>query len=376
MILINLKMDNILAFENFEINFSYPKKLNKSTIEDEFLTFLPSFRYKKVNIFIGSNATGKTSLMKCIWHSLVFLSKKDRVFIDNIVNKQSDESYIELDLVDKFNDNTIQLIRVKIKVNNQDGTILTSINKISLDIGDSYETKKRLLDNLEDNYENYVDCLNKNDFNIGWFTALPATESGFDNVRFYKNLKDEESKEYLQILNDVLRTLDPAITKVMKSADSDDAYVIEHENIGKIIIQDGNRISSINYLSSGTKYGINIANIIFSIKKHNNGIYIVDEQFSYVNSDVEVALINTMVSLLGENEQLFITTHNSNVLDIRFPFHSFNFMKKEKMDDKSRIITLCASLVENRNNVSAKTILDNDMLATAPDLNKIFEIGE
>ena len=376
MILMNLKLKNILAFSDFEINFSYPMKLRKSTIDNEFLSSITSFRYKKVNIFIGANATGKTSLMKCIWHCLIFLKNKERTLIDSISNKLFDDSYIELDLVEDTANQTPKLLRVKIKIDNKDNNILVAIGKIDLENGDSYESCAKDLDSQEYTFENYVDCLTKNSLNIGWYTALPATEEGFDIVRFCETRNNAEKQEYLKILNDVLKTLDPAIIRVIPSLDSGDAYVIEHENTGKIIIQSGYKIANINFLSSGTKYGINIANIIFFIKNHNNGIYIVDEQFSYVNSDVEVALINTMVSLLGPNEQLFITTHNSNVLEIKYPFHAFNFMKKEKVENKTIIKSYCASLIENRNNVSAKSILDNDMLATAPDLNKIFELGE
>ena len=83
-----------------------------------------------------------------------------------------------------------------------------------------------------------------------------------------------------------------------------------------------------------------------------------------------------MVSLLGPNEQLFITTHNSNVLSLGYPFHAFNFIKKEYKDNKYVISIDCASKAENRNNVSPKTILDNDVFSTAPDVNKIFELGE
>ena len=115
---------------------------------------------------------------------------------------------------------------------------------------------------------------------------------------------------------------------------------------------------------------------MFSVKYHLNGIYLIDEQFSYVNSDIEASIISTIVSMLGPNEQLFFTTHNSDILTLGFPFHSFNFMKKGKINDKQVICVDCATKVENRNNVSPKSIIDNDMLGTAPKLDKIYSIGE
>lgn len=376
MILMNLKLDNILSFHDFEINFSYPVKLRKTTIKDEFISNISSFRYKKVNIFIGANASGKTSLMKAIYKTLLFLKTKNRVLLDDITNTLSLNSYIELDLVEVDTSSKNYLVRVKIKINNTNNKILVSINKILLNMGDSYESKKSELDSLEDNFEDYACALNKFDLATNLFVAMPATESGFDSISFYKTSNKQEKEEHLEVLNAILKTLDTSILSVKESLDSPNAYVISHEDLGKIIIQDGYKLSSINNLSSGTKYAINIANMIFSLKKHKNDIYIMDEQFSYLNSDLEIAIINTLVSLLSDNEQLFITTHNSNVLDIRFPFHTFNFMKKEKLDGKIVTKSLSASLVENRNNVSAKSILDNDMLAVLPNLNGIFELGE
>ena len=85
------------------------------------------------------------------------------------------------------------------------------------------------------------------------------------------------SISYVKILNDVFKTLDSSIIKVTKSKDTNNAYVLEHDCGAKIIIQEGMKLSDIPLLSSGTKYGVNISNIIFGIKHHNNGIYLIDE---------------------------------------------------------------------------------------------------
>ena len=63
MAVLNVKFDNILCFDNFEANFTYPKKLVKTTLENEYLSNYPNFRYRKLNVIVGSNATGKTSLI-------------------------------------------------------------------------------------------------------------------------------------------------------------------------------------------------------------------------------------------------------------------------------------------------------------------------
>ena len=66
MIIMDIKIDNLYSFRNFHLNMSYPKKIVDSTINQEYLEDRPNFRYRKVNIIMGGNATGKTSLGKVL----------------------------------------------------------------------------------------------------------------------------------------------------------------------------------------------------------------------------------------------------------------------------------------------------------------------
>lgn len=381
MAILNMKLDNVLSFYDFEVNFSFPNKLKTSIIENENLDFIPSFRYKKLNIFIGSNATGKTSLVKCIWKTLLFLSRKEKIILDEMVNKNDQDSKIEIDLVeDSECIHILHRYKIIVKDKMNDSKVMVSHTFVNLSAAksskDSYENKKKELDLIPDNYMDYIDCLKNNDIYSGWKVVLPATENSFDRIYFEKTQTDLEQAIYTKILNDVFKTLDSSIICVKRSKDVDNAYVLEHECGKKIIIQEEMKLSDIPLLSSGTKYAVNIANIIYNIKFHNNGIYLIDEQFSYVNYDIEAAILSTMVSLLGPNEQIFFTTHNMNILSLGFPFHSFYFMKKEESNGKKRITVNCGSEADNRNNVSPKTIIDNDIFNIAPDLNMIFDLVE
>lgn len=66
MIVLDLKLKGVYGFDDFSINFTYPKKLVNSIVGDELLEGRNRFRYKKVNILMGSNATGKTSLGRAL----------------------------------------------------------------------------------------------------------------------------------------------------------------------------------------------------------------------------------------------------------------------------------------------------------------------
>ena len=49
MILMNIMLDNLYAFNDFTLNMSYPKKIVGSTIENEYLSDFHNFRYKNTN---------------------------------------------------------------------------------------------------------------------------------------------------------------------------------------------------------------------------------------------------------------------------------------------------------------------------------------
>ena len=84
MIVMDIRLDNFMAFKNFHMNMSYPKKIVNSYIEEEFLKDHPNFRYKKVNIIMGANASGKTSLGRMLMNIFNFMDKKEMEKITKI----------------------------------------------------------------------------------------------------------------------------------------------------------------------------------------------------------------------------------------------------------------------------------------------------
>ena len=74
MIIMDLKFHNVLGFKDIHFNFSYPRKIKNNTLGDECLKGIPNFRYKKVNIIMGSNSNGKSSLGIAIWKICMFFT--------------------------------------------------------------------------------------------------------------------------------------------------------------------------------------------------------------------------------------------------------------------------------------------------------------
>ena len=93
MVILNIKLDNLLIFHDFSKNLSYPKKPVHTTIENEHLEGRSNFRYKKLVVLMGANATGKTALGKVLMGIFNFISRKEanKLFplIDNCLSQAS-----------------------------------------------------------------------------------------------------------------------------------------------------------------------------------------------------------------------------------------------------------------------------------------------
>lgn len=367
MAVLKVEFDNFLCFDNFSADFSYPKKVVKTNLPNEFLSNYPNIRFKKVNIIVGSNASGKTSLGRAIWHTFMFLNKKEGNSLIELIKNPNKRTSILLDYI--YSNGVFFRVEIRIEAGTKD--ISVRLRGMRAQKYDSYES---LVDRLDANaqFENYITALDRFEFH-GWNFAFPSIESGFDIIKCEHDEKDK--KEFCQIYESVLKTMDPSIKRAYPSREVENSYIVDFYDGQSVAVTNGEKLSEIKKLSSGTKYAINIADVIFSIKKHYNGFYFVDEQFSYVNSDIEIACLMKMISLLDDGEQLFFTSHNEELLALPLPNHTFNFISKVWDGGDTQIVWTNAS-IEKRNNVNIKNLYDNDFFNVSPDVNKILDIAE
>ena len=263
MIIMNVKLNNLCAFKDFHINFSYPKKILNSTIENEFLPDFPNFRYRKVNILIGTNASGKTSLGKMFKTIFSFIRRKELVNITDSIADVEKESYF---LIDFIPDKT-HLCRVEVNIppkGDEEYSIdrcKISIKWVKIKKEDSYERCAKKIDLGKEVKElNGLGGLEKfsKAVGFGWYFIYPFSISS--NIK----IGDLENARYLKILKNTLTTLDNSIVDVIRVKDIDNTYAIVMDN-KKLIIQEGELLDPNNILSSGTKAGIYIADLLTSI---------------------------------------------------------------------------------------------------------------
>lgn len=362
MVLMNVELSNIYGFENFKLNFSYPRKLTNTTIEGEFLKERPNFKYKKAVILMGANATGKTTLGKALMGIFNYMVNGNPVSVLDLVGDRRKEAKFSVDFV-----NTLQLNLIRFTT-----TIKPTSARIPAISGiESYYSSCDI--RPADSYES---CIKQ----IEGKALMPVQPSGFLSVfgrigfRFclsgQQSLVDvavsQKKETFLETLKCIIQTLDPSFTSVSESKEFKDSFVLKRGDT-QILIQKGVIQDNRGILSTGTREGVSIAILVAAIRQHLNGFYYCDEQFSHIQTDIEKRLFGIMVGSLGDGEQLIFTSHNSDMQDMNLPKHTFVYLRKVKEEGLFNIYASSASDYLKRPTDSVRCAAENDVFSTIPD---------
>ena len=363
MIIMNVECNNLLRFIDFSMNFSYPRKINNSLITEEHLKNYNNFRYKKLNLLMGSNATGKTTFGYLLMYTLNYIYKDTQDKLLDCVNDKSKTAYVILDLVLEHKE-SYHLVRYDIKIN-PDKSITKKISNCKISNADSYETslnKLKIIKFKGNDLELIEDA-----FKIGmsWFFSYPSSLSTITS-------EEKDTELYLRILKITLMTLDNSIIDVQKLDDVKDSYIIKFDT-NSIIVQEG-KIIETPLLSSGTKNGLDIAESLYKIVLSKSTLFYLDEKFTHIHSELEIAFLTFMIQLLKPNSQLFFTSHNTELLEINLPKHSYNFFNKIYDGNSYKIINTNVSKYLNKNTDSVKNSYNNDLFLSMPSTNLIDEL--
>lgn len=361
MIVLNLELDNLFGFEDFKINFSYPKKVENSSIKGEFLKGRSNFRYKKVNILLGANSAGKTSIGKAMMAIFNFLNRKEISIVTQYIRDIGKVMKFSIDFI-LDGKNVLYRVNVKYKKINEDEKIDLELYKADILKNDSYEATLEKFEKISLENESYIETLDKLEKVSGWLFTYPEQGSNF--------LKNNNEVMDKKVFENILKTLDPSIEKVRKLDEVKNSYILTLKG-EDIIIQDGEFVKKNNILSSGTKAGLDIAFILSAIKRNTNIYYYCDEKFSYIHSDIEKSILSLMIDFLKPNTQLFFTTHNLEILDMDLPVHCFTFLKKNK-----KIEVVYASEYIGEDNIFLGEAIKNDVFNVAPYLDLIYDLEE
>lgn len=371
MVVMNLELKNFLIFDDFKMNLSYPKKPVNSTIPEEHLTARPNFRYKKIVILMGANATGKTALGRIMMGIFNFISRKEYSAIVPYIEDPGKDASFSIDLA--YSDFTLYRIIGKFKGHKKESDYKSDDITITVQAepilkNDSYERcLSRLLERPASEYENYIKALETVPF-LTWSFELP-----FALGRKQRAIEPILPDLYARVLQKTLQALDPRVKSVSKIPNTENSFVIHYEH-HIVIIQEG-IITDPDMLSSGTVEGIGVANMLTAIRLRGMDFFFCDEKFSHIHSVSEKVFLSLMIDLLRENQQLIYTTHNTDILEMDLPLHSFAFLRRDGSDEPD-ISCVFASDYLKKNTASLKNAVENDIFSDAPDTDSIFAIGD
>ena len=359
MIVLNLMLDGIYGFNDFNINFTYPKKIVNSIIEDEHLEGRERFRYKKAIILMGANATGKTSLGKAVLRIFDYIVNGSSIPLCEMVSE--DKGSFSIDFV---NDG-YRLQRLSAIIIPSQNEVEIQYQDAEIGLMDSYEKCIIKLKDRTAEATKTTSALKKLVGEIHYRFAYPEIE---------KMLKLTGSNKaiLLKTLRAVIGTLDPTLQDVSLSKDLKDTFIIRRGDT-EIIIQEGKLLNR-EALSSGTAEGIDVAMFLAAMIAKESTFYYCDEHFSYIQSDIEKRIFGIMMDKLGANEQLIFTTHNTDMLDLNLPKHSYVFLRKQLENGAYKVSAISASDVLKRNTDSIRSAVENDVFASLPQESLLDEL--
>ncbi len=359
MIVLNLTLDGIYGFDDFSINFTYPKKIVNSIIENENLAGRERFRYKKALVLMGANATGKTSLGKALLCIFSYMVTGNSAPLYEMLS--SDKGSFCIDFVN----GDYRLQRLSAEIDRVKSDVAIQYQSAEIGIMDSYEKCAAKLTDYTKEATRTANSLKKLIGDIKYRFAYPEIEKALKLTRTNKHI-------LLKTLRAVIGTLDPTLQDIRISRDLKDTFIIRRGD-AEMIIQEG-RLLNREMLSSGTAEGIDVAIFLAAILAKESSFYYCDEYFSYIQSDIEKRIFGIMVDHIGDNEQLIFTTHNTDMLDLNLPKHSYVFLRKWLEDGRYKVSAISASEVLKRNTDSLRNAVENDVFASLPQDSLLDEL--
>ncbi|WP_308577160.1 AAA family ATPase [uncultured Parvimonas sp.] len=401
MIVLNVKIDNLYMFKDFEVNFTFPRKVSNSILKDETLKYAPKIRYKKVNIIMGANASGKTTFGKLLCNFENFLCGGNG---NKLINRFYSDKKSNFEIIFTVEDRLFEFILSTEPKNAKNYLISEKIRFIKLNSSFNYRENINLLNSknfLEkerilnlDTKEVFVSGVINEEFEPNYNTEEDYSKFIYtlknyfwDNASFYYSFdKDLEEKEKVRNILDVdsiktvekyLKVIDDSIVEIRNAKSTgidntdeevEEGFYIKFKNGEKILINKNTSKSVRERLSRGTVEAIYLANFISKIENYKGVIYL-DEQMAYMHTKLSNSLILQIIYNLEENSQLFITTHNENSLDLNIPNHSYTFLAR----NNEGVFVVNPEKYIIKNDRKLKNYVQNDYFDIYPNLDGIWE---
>lgn len=396
----NIKLNNIYQFKDFNMSLRNKQKIDNPYLSKE-NNNISTINANDVNIIIGTNASGKTTLGKCLNLAESLIKKLDiynSVFntgiIDGIAmieiefvikNSEQKKDYIYRYHVEFTHDSLLKerldyfILGKQSNGYHQDNYLniydYRNANKsgynekeIKSVLYNNYHYEGFLVNGevIDDKTKAIIDLSSK----FGFAFSYSGTSSYRANdLNFFK-----EDRHLLEKIEIFLKQIDSRVHSVTELKVEDSEIELQNENDFIIVFINGNKElvknsdTSVlkNKMSSGTIEALDILLMFFNIKKGNYDTIFIDEQLNHIHTELEKELLVLLMSNLPEDCQLFYSTHNLDILKINIPINCFHIMFRKDHKYTSVLRPYDYFTTKNDRNLLYKKInedyfnLDND----------------
>ncbi|AIL32396.1 AAA family ATPase [Basilea psittacipulmonis] len=366
--------DNLYSFDNAELDLTIQREPKRSIIDAEYLEERPKFRFKRVCILSGANATGKTNLgrlMHSVQHFVVSHEIEPMAtYLKKIVSDASKKASVQLEYVTPI-DNKLHLLEIILLPENTSKALLIKYRAILIPKNATAQASRKKLLSIDStdvsSKQNkiYIEANPQQD-DITYLSKVieiwnqNKSDTALFGWRYYlshtiNKQEIQKSDIKINVLQNILTTFDSSIeevTEIFTKQGKDKeptGFLIKFSNSHQVILDIAGEMTngSMERLSKGTYEAIHVANFVsrvFSdrdyIQSKNNTIsltYYLDESMAFSHTELEIAVVNLIVQKLPRFAQFFYTTHNHDILEMAYPTHTYAFLAK-KRDGKTHFI--------------------------------------
>ncbi len=405
MLLLKLECSNFFLFKDLSLDFTYPRKLNSEIAKNDEIFPGSKIKVRKHIVVMGANASGKTTLGELLCLIYNFLIARDVGSLSDLSQSINDTNRPASFTIEFSIQNTAYRLSATF---DKDGLLKETLTQshilkkhnifelrhhLDTDNPQKYDRNKN--SEFSPGFYSYLLRLRKNENLISCFRAeiqfwfiLSAFQNNAIGQSGFPSLDASLIAKLLPILDNSIQSVNPLYPK-FSSIPTSSSNTTTNENIPsleeqpkscRIIFKNGQQkdISleditelRMTHLSQGTIETITFSSVLSFLRESGHATVFVDEFLSHMHSELEKYIIWLSFLLKKEDSQLFFTTHNTEVCDLRLPTHSFLFLKREK-DGTNSALWANSRLIKNDRNF--RSYYENDYFDVLPDYSDLASV--
>lgn len=333
MIFLTLRLKNLYCFKDTVIDFTYLEQSKDTVLNNNPLEGFPEIRFKRINLLMGANASGKTSLAKVMYGINSFLSGGSLEYVKEGIDSSKGLGSIEVVYITP---STSEVHHLEVEVCS-DGITKEVHRKQPL------IASKSLVNTIEDvctaepafcyDLEHTIPYPEFKSIGIATGRLeLNTTDSNYHYlVNGNKVHSSRPAQKNVRLYKKILRCFDSSIANVLPVENAESDYVIQFENGNTVTVKEGIVAKDEGqYLSKGTKEAVPVVLLVSSLlsSKSLSTAFFMDGGMGYAHPLLERAILDVVFENLNPYSQFFYTTHTYESLKHSIPDGNFTFFQK------------------------------------------------